>query len=153
MARQLCPNPDVPRRIYVEGVDPADQVLVHAYHHVDIPPIKPVTTRINLFRAVLDGKTVTAEPPPEAPGSPFGPGIVALVTYLHGCQMVGFKRLTEVLDDLFGLKISQGAIANIIQRAAEQFAERAQAIHESVRNSPVIASDETTARVKGKTWW
>jgi hypothetical protein len=58
--RELCPNPDVTRNIYVEGVDPADQVLAHAYDHVDIPPIKPVTTRINLFRAVIDGKIVTA---------------------------------------------------------------------------------------------
>jgi hypothetical protein len=30
------------------------------------------------------------------PGSPFGPGIVALVTYLHGCQMVSYARLAEM---------------------------------------------------------
>jgi len=29
-------------------------------------------------------------------GSPFGPGIKAAVAYLHGCQMVSFKRLTEL---------------------------------------------------------
>jgi transposase len=87
------------------------------------------------------------------PGSPFGPGIVTLVTYFHGCQMVGYARLAEMLEDLFGLKISQGAIANILSRAAEPLAERAQTIHETVRNSPVIASDETSARVKGMTFW
>src|SRR5215469_5355868 len=82
VTRALCPNPDVTRNVYVEGVDPADQVLAHVYDHVDIPPIKPVTTRVNLFRAVIDGKVVTAEPPADMPpGSPFGPGIVALVTY------------------------------------------------------------------------
>ena len=58
-----------------------------------------------------------------------------------------------MLEDLFGLKISQGAIANILSRAAEPLAERAQTIHETVRNSPVIASDETSARVKGMTFW
>jgi transposase len=87
------------------------------------------------------------------PGSPFGPGIVALVTYLHGCQMVSYARLAEMLDGLFGLKISEGAIANMLARAAKPFAECTQAIHETVRNSPVIASDETSARVKGKTHW
>jgi transposase len=87
------------------------------------------------------------------PGSPFGPGIVALVTYLHGCQMVSYARLAEMLDGLFGLKISEGAIANMLARTAEPFAKCAQAIHETVRNSPVIASDETSARVKGKTHW
>jgi transposase len=154
VTRELCPNPDVTRNIYVEGVDPADQILVHAYDHVDIPPIKPVTTRINLFRAVIDGKIVTAEPPADMPpGSPFGPGIVALVTYLHGCHMVSYERLTEMLEELFGLKISEGALANIHKRAAEPFDKCAQTIREIVRNSPVIASDETSARVKGKTWW
>jgi transposase len=155
VTRELCPNPDVTRNIYVEGVDLADQILAHAYDHVEIPPTKPVTTRVNLFRAELPcGKTVTAEPPADMPpGSPFGPGIVTLVTYFHGCQLVGYARLAEMLEDLFGLKISQGAIANILLRAAEPLAERAQTIRETVRNSPVIASDETSARVKGMTFW
>ena len=35
-------------------------------------------------------KSVTAKPPADMPpGSPFGPGTVALVTYLHGSQMLG----------------------------------------------------------------
>jgi transposase len=154
VTRELCPNPDVTRNVYVEGVDPANQVLAHAYDHVDIPPIKPVTTRVNLFRAVIDGKVVTAEPPADMPpGSPFGAGIVALVTYLHGCHMVSYERLANMLGDLFGLKISEGAIANIHKRAADPFAKCAETIRETVRNSPVIASDETSARVKGETWW
>src|SRR5215470_3953828 len=162
VARELCANPDVTRDIYAERcacgtkLPAADQVLAHAYDHVELPPIKPVTTRINLHRADCPccGKTITAEPPADMPpGSPFGPGIVALVTYLHGCQMVSYARLAEMLDGLFGLKISEGAIANMLARAAQPFAECAQTIHETVRNSPVIASDETSARVKGKTHW
>jgi transposase len=162
VARELCPNPDVTRDIHAERCDcgaklpPTGQVLAHAYDHVELPPIKPVTTRINLHRGDCPGcgKTVTAQPPADMPpGSPFGPGIVALVTYLHGCQMVSYARLAEMLEGLFGLKISEGAIANMLARAAEPFAECAEAIHETVRNSPVIASDETSARVKGKTHW
>jgi transposase len=95
-------------------------VLAHAYDRVEIPPTKMVTTRVNLFRAILpSGKTITAEPPDDMPpGSPFGPGIVTLVTYFHGCQMVGYARLAEMVECLFGLKISQGAITNILSRAA-----------------------------------
>ena len=162
VARELCANPDVTRDIYAERcacgakLPATDQVLARAYDHVELPPIKPVTTRINLHRADCRccGNTITAEPPADMlPGSPFGPGIVALVTYLHGCQMVGYARLAEMLEGLFGLKISEGAIANMLARAAEPFAACAQTIHETVRNSPVIASDETSARVKGKTHW
>jgi transposase len=162
VTRELCANPDVTRDVHVERctcgakLPAADQALAHAYDHVELPPIKPITTRINLHRANCRccGKTTTAEPPADMPpGSPFGPGIVALVTYLHGCQMVSYARLAEMLEHLFGLKISEGAIANMLARAAEPFAECAQTIHETVRNSPVIASDETSARVKGKTYW
>jgi len=162
VARELCANPDVTRDIYAERCDcdgkvpPTGQVLAHAYDHVELPPIKSITTRINLHSGDCSGcgKTVTAEPPADMPpGSPFGPGIVALVTYLHGCQMVSYARLAEMLDGLFGLKISEGAIANMLARAAEPFAECAETIHDTVRNSPVIASDENSARVKGKTHW
>jgi transposase len=156
--RELCANPDATRDVHVERcacgakLPGAEQVLARAYDHVELPPIKPITTRINLHRADCPrcGKTTTADMPP---GSPFGPGIVALVTYLHGCQMVGYARLAEMLEGLFGLKISEGAIANMLARTAEPLAECAQTIHETVRNSPVIASDETSARVKGKTHW
>ena len=76
------------------------------------------------------------------PGSPFGPGIASVVTYLHACQMVSYSRMTEVLDGLFGLKLSEGAIANMLARAAKPFAANAADIAETVRQSPVIASDE-----------
>ncbi len=44
-------------------------------------------------------------------GSPFGPGIVALVVYLHTQHMVSYARLTEILHGLFGLEVSEGATA------------------------------------------
>jgi transposase len=76
-----------------------------------------------------------------------------MIAYLHGCQMIGFKRLTEVCQGLFGLTISQGAIANVLARVGEAIAAPAERIAAEVRASEVIASDETSARVKGKTWW
>ena len=132
------------------------QQISRAYDHIDLPPIKPITTRINLFRARCPccRQCVTATAPADMPeGSPFGPGIAATVAYLHGCQLMSFKRLTEVLDGLFGLRVSQGVIANMLARAGKPFAAHADVIAASVRASAVIASDETSARVKGTTWW
>ncbi len=162
VARALAANPDATREIYAETcscgttLSPADQRQVFAYDHIDLPPIKPVTTRIHLHKGHCPccKKRVAASPPADMmPGSPFGPGIASVVTYLHACQMVSYNRMTEVLDGLFGLKLSEGAIANMLARAAKPFAAQAAEIAETVRKSPVIASDETSARVSGKTQW
>jgi transposase len=162
VSRQLAENPDATRRVYAERctcgavLGESGQSLAKEYDHIDIPPIRPVTTRIELFRATCPCcKTrVTANAPADMPeGTPFGPGIVSIIAYLHGCQMVGYKRLTEVCQGLFGLTISQGAIANMLARVGRTIAEPAERIAAEVRASEAIASDETSARVKGKTWW
>ena len=162
VARKLAENPDATRRFYAERcacgavLDQARQELAKEYDHIDIPPIRPITTRIQLFRAACPccKARVTAGAPADMPeGTPFGPGIASMISYLHGCQMIGFKRLTEVCQGLFGLTISQGAIANVLARVGEAIAAPAERIAAEVRASEVIASDETSARVKGKTWW
>jgi transposase len=162
VARQLAENPDATRRFFAEhcscgaALGEAGQERAKEYDHIDIPPIRPVTTRVELFCAVCPccKARVTASAPADMPeGTPFGPGITSIATYLHGCQMVGYKRLTEVFEGLFGLTISQGAIANMLARVGEAIAAPAERIAAEVRASEVIASDETSARVKGKTWW
>ena len=135
----------------------ADQPeLAHAYDHIDLPPIRPVITRVHLRRGSCPccGTRVTAAAPHDmAPGSPFGPGIVALVSYLHVRHMVSYRRLVEMLEGLFGLTLSKGAIANMLARTATPFAAEAERIEAAVRQAPVIACDETSARVKGQTCW
>ena len=162
-ARALCPDPDTVREVYAEActgcaatLSPADQPDIHAYDHIDLPPIKPVTTRIHLHSGDCPccHARVTATPPVDMPlGSPFGPGIVALVVYLHACQLVSYNRLVEMLDGLFGLDISEGAIANMLARAAKPFAVAGAVIEATVRTAAVIACDETSARVEGRTCW
>jgi transposase len=161
-ARALSPNPDSTIEAYARRcacgarLSPADQPQVHAYDHIDLPPIRPVTTRVLLHRGTCPccKKRISAAPPAGmAPGSPFGPGIVALVTYLHACQMVSYSRMTGLLEGVFGLNLSEGAIASMLARTQKPFAANAAGIAETVRGSPVIASDETSARVCGKTHW
>ena len=162
VTRKLAEKPDATRRFYAERcacgavLGEAGQELAKEYDHIDIPPIRPVTTRIALFRATCPccKARVTAGAPANMPeGTPFGPGITSIIAYLHGCQMVGYKRLTAVCQGLFGLTISQGAIANVLARVGKAIAEPADRIAATVRASEVIASDETSARVAGKTWW
>ena len=144
-----CPHCD-------HALDPADISDVHAYDHVDLPPIRPVVTRINRHRGVCPccRKPVSAVAPEGfEPGSPFGPGIEALILHLHITQAVSFERLARLMGEVFGLSISEGAIANILVRAQTPLVAAAETIAAAVRASPVVGSDETSARVRGKTWW
>ena len=97
VARELCQNPDVTRDVYAErcacgaAVSRSEQKLAHAYDHIDLPPIQPVTTRINLHEgdcSCCKRRVVAVAPTDMQPGSPFGPGIASIAAYLHGCHMV-----------------------------------------------------------------
>ena len=163
VARALAEHPDrtialtlaaCPHCAHAFG--PAEQPEIHAYDHIELPPIRPVITRINRHGGVCPGceRRVVAPVPEEfAPGSPFGPGLCALIMHLHITQAIGFERLARLLAEVFGLTISEGAIANILARAQAPLLAAAAPIAATVRASVVVGSDETSARVCGKTWW
>ena len=119
--RPLTQTPDKTERVMATacghcGTDVADQAqrCRHRYDHIDLPPIRPIVTRMELFggRCRGCGKRYRATPPTSmAPGTPFGPGIRSLLAYLHHSHHVGFERLSRIAHELFGLVISEGAIA------------------------------------------
>ncbi len=138
------------------ALGPADQPEIHAYDHIDLPPIHPFVTRINRHSGVCPCcRRHVAAPAPEGlePGSPFGPGLCALILHLHITQAISFERLARLMGEVFGLTISEGAIANILARAQAPLLAAAAPMAAAVRASAVVGSDETSARVCGKTWW
>ena len=162
VARKLAEAPDDVREVFADTCPgcgelptPGDQPDVHAYDHIDLPEIKPVVTRVNIHSGHCPccGKRIARAPPADMPvGSPVGPNVVALVVYLHTRHMVSFNRLVEMLKVCSALK-SVKAPSPICFCAAEPFIVEAGSIRAEVRAAPVIASDETSARVEGQTCW
>jgi len=160
-ARSLAPEPDRTERRLVEdcphcraALAAARQRCRHRYDHIELPEIRPVVTRVELFggRCGRCGRRYRAEPPATmAPGTPFGPGIRSLLAYLHHSHHVGFERLARLLHEVFGLRISEGAIANAFRRMGAAFDTARAAIKAKLLTASVIASDETTTRVNGVT--
>jgi transposase len=123
---------------------------------VDLPPVQPVVVEAWRYAAVCPGcgaQTVAAAPPGLEPARVFGPGVEALLGYLHERHHLGYERLVEVCRDVFGLALSEGAVANALGRLAEQARPAYEAIGAAVRASPVVGSDETSARMDGRNWW
>ena len=134
----------------------ARQTAQQVYDRIELPPIKPDVTRVRLFggRCACCGERATAPAPSGLePGSPFGQSIAVLVVYLHYAHAIGLERLAALMGDIFGLAISEGAISNMLARAREPLLAAASTIQAAVTASPVVCSDETSARVSGKTWW
>jgi transposase len=75
------------------------------------------------------------------------------VVYLHYAHAIAMERLAAVMDEVFSLSISEGAISNMLARAREPLLAAAATIRATVTASRVVCSDETSARVTGKTWW
>jgi len=163
VGRTLHPDPD---RVVDAALDacphcaaafPVEQQSPQqVYDRIELPPIKPDVTRVRLFggRCACCGERATAPAPSGLePGSPFGQSIAALVVYLHYAHAIGLERLAALMGDIFDLAISEGAINNMLARAREPLLAAAAAIEAAVTASPVVCSDETSARVSGKTWW
>ena len=113
-------------------------------------------TQVRLFggRCACCGERVTAVAPAGLePGSPFGESIAALVVYLHYAHAIGMERLATLMNEIFSLTLSEGAISNMLARAGEPLLVAAATIYATVLASPVVCSDETSARVSGKNWW
>jgi transposase len=134
----------------------APQERVGTSQVVELPPVRPVVLEAWRYAVTCPdcGTTTTAPYPPGfEPTRVFGPHLEALWTYLHEQHHVSYARLATLGRDLWHLAISQGALANALRRVATRLQRPAAAIREQVRASPTIGSDETSARVNGRTYW
>jgi transposase len=122
----------------------------------DLPAFEPVVIEAWQYAmtcAHCGVQTVGAYPEGLEPRRTFGPGIEAVLSYLHERHHVGYERLVELCQDVFGLTISQGGIENVLRRLVDRARPAYAAIRETVRGSPVVNADETSARVAGRTQW
>src|SRR5919199_316855 len=133
----------------------AAQARVGTSQVVELPPVQPVVLEAWRYAATCahcGTTTVAAYPAGFEPTRVFGPHLEALWTYLHEQHHVGYARLARLGQDLWQLGISQGALANALRRVGQRLRPQAAAILEQGRASPHIGSDETSARVQGRTY-
>lgn len=132
------------------------QQLIQRYEKLDIPPIQPVVTRVERYSCTCPEcgqQQIAPVPVGMEPGSPFGPRIAALVTTMRYGHGISYSRMQQMLGEVFGLEMSEGAIANLLLRVKEQLQSSVDGIVQRLRSSRLVCSDETSARVNGKNQW
>lgn len=123
---------------------------------IDLPlPVKPIiTNHVSIARQCSCGHCNAGTFPGDVkPGVSYGVNVHATVAYLSVSQYIPFKRMTEVLEHFYGLKISQGTVSNILNRMRKQSASAYESIRESIEKSAVVGADETGAQLNGKLNW
>ncbi len=138
------------------ALGPRDQRRVRRSQVVELPELRPVVLEVWAYAARCEAcgeRTVAETPPGFEPGRTFGPRIEALLGYLHYGHHLSHERLEAVGASVFGLAISQGAIAAALARLAARARPEAELIGERVRASPAVNSDETSVRVDGRNRW
>src|SRR5918997_1093907 len=124
---------------------------VSEHDTIELPAIKPWIERHRRLAVCCPscGTQVVAPVPEAAKGTPFGPRVHAVATYLKTFQTLSYARLQSTFADLFGLTVSQGGLMNMLRRAQGAFvAERDRAIT-ALHQARVVACDETGVRIEG----
>ena len=92
---------------------------------------------------------------PEAVKAPvqYGVRVKAVSTYLQHQHFIPENRLSEILQDVFGCRMSEATIANTSQWLAQVITPVVEKLASGVKTAAVKHLDETGLRVAGKTQW
>lgn len=133
----------------LHGDLPAEVVSVS--ERIELPEVAPVVTqhRRLAVQCPTCGTRVIAPVPEATRGTPFGPRLHAVTTYLKTFQALSYERLQAAFSDLFGLTLSQGGLMNLLRRAQGRFRPGHEAAVSALRRATVVASDETGVRIEG----
>ena len=126
------------------ALEEADRKLAARYDKVDLPPVRPVVTRVERYAGECRhcGR-ITLAPVPEGlePGTPFSLNVVALAIYLRVVHAISYRRLSRLMLELLGLAISEGALDAAFRRAMPGFDAEVGAILARLRRARVVCSD------------
>jgi transposase len=122
---------------------------------IDIPIIKQIVTEHRVYKCTCTcGRVVESDFPVDV-DSPvkYGKNIETLIGYLSVRQYLPFKRLQEMLNDIFAVQISEGGLHCLLKRLASKGVDAYEMIRQNVLNSGVIGTDETGVKINGKKHW
>ena len=101
------------------------------------------------------GRIVLAPMPPEVRGSGLlGPNLTAFVGWLKACGHMSYRRIGELLRDVFGLPISGGHLADCCTgKLSEALRPAYEQLASALRREEVLGSDETGHYHSGDRFW
>jgi transposase len=99
-----------------------EREVIERRQQIDIPPVRPVITEYRTIRKQCTCSQINEGVFPSAVTSnvSYGAGVHSLVSYFSVCQHIPYKRMTFLLQDVYGLSLSEGCIDNILHRMEDR---------------------------------
>src|SRR3989344_1355193 len=121
----------------------------------DIEQPKTKNTKHIIHRCYCKNCDRIVEPEIEdtLPNARFGLKLMLLVLILKLDCRIPSNKVTSILSSVFGVKISDGEIYNILRQLAEAFGDYYNELEQKIREALVKYIDETGWRINGKNNW
>jgi transposase len=134
---------------------------VASQYQEDLPPVQPIVRAfaVHIGRCADCGRRVQGRHPLQtsdalgAASAQLGPQAVALAAVLNKQLGLSVGKVTVLLRERFGLRVTSGGVVQALQRAARHAQPTYTSLRDQVRGSPVVTPDETGWKVAGRLHW
>jgi len=83
----------------------------------------------------------------------YGSNLKSQAVYFNNQHHIPLERTTEIIEDLYGQRVSEALVIQANEECAEKIEPANQAIKSQLIQSDVVCFDETGVRVNGKLHW
>jgi len=123
---------------------------------LEVEKPKTIVIEYQQYRGIcnLCGKIFVPELPHGSKGAlTMGDSIKAYVIYLTQYQLLPLNRTAKLIEDIYGVKLSEGTLVNIQYEYSDLLLPFVRAAERILITSPVVSFDETGMDVMSKLWW
>ena len=132
-----------------------DHAIAETRQVFELPELRIRTVAHQQIRSTCTCGTVHlgAWPQGVTAAAQYGASVKAMAVHLNQHHLVPLARTAQLMQDLYGARLSQASIQSFAQDAALALRPTVAAIGQAVQGAGVVHADETGIRVKGKLYW
>jgi hypothetical protein len=139
----------------MSDINDVEGIVKDSRYKIDVE-IRTVLTRYDQEEVVCPiCKAVNAGQFPEGINSrtQYGEGVRGISVLFTHYAMVGYDKTQKILNDVFGVSIRAGTVANHVKEFVTKSKPALHEIAQRLKGSVVLHCDETSIRVNGKKQW
>ena len=136
-----------------EPISDTQEIRERVVEDIEQPKTKNTKHIIHRCYCKKCDKIVEPEIEEALPNARFGLKLMLLVLILKLDCRIPSNKVTSILSSVFGVKISDGEIYNILRQLSEAFGDYYSEIEKRIKEALIKNIDETSWRINGKNYW